>query len=277
MANIYGSHFEYAGISSRFYGLILVNVNTSRMIQMSGATESVTLFNKKSKKKYLIDTDYTDSPITFDIEIISDNERCLELEERREIEKWLFNRREYRKLFFDSADDYYGETYEFIENTRKRSYLNCRFLNPEKLEYNGGVVGYKATIEADSNMFWQEATTEEFIISNGSSDSSSIITVNVDTDLDDYIYPKVKITMGEVGGDIIIANNRDDSERYTKFVGLSPYASIVMKGEINYVSGQYYNLFALRNFIRLLDGKNNLTVMGDVATIEFEYSARRLM
>ena len=185
--------------------------------------------------------------------------------------------KEYRKLYFDVADDPYGETYEFIDNIRKRNYLNCRFLNPEKIEYNGGIVGYKATIEADSNMFWQDAVSKEYVVNNGDADVSSVVTVNIDTDIDDYVYPKVTITMGGVGGDIIIVNNRDDNNRQTKFVGLSPYASVVMKGEINYISGEYYNRFALRNFIRLLDGENKLTIMGDVDTIEFEYSARRMM
>lgn len=81
-----------------------------------------------------------------------DNERLIEPSERRAIEKWLFNKREYCKLYLDMADDLYGETFEYIDGIRKRNYLNCRFINPEKLEYNGGIVGYKATLEADSNI-----------------------------------------------------------------------------------------------------------------------------
>lgn len=278
MADIYGSHFEYAGISSRLYSLIIVNINTSRMVQMSGSSESITFFDKKNKKNYLVDTDYSNSPVTFDIEIINDNERCLEPEERKKIEKWLFGRREYRKLYFDIPDDYHRDMYEIQEDgTFKRLYLNCRFLNPEKIEYNGGIVGYKVTVETDSNMFWQDTTTEVYELDNPTADSSSVISVNIDTDIDDYVYPKVTITMGDVGGNVIIANNTDNSERYTKFEGLSKYASINMNGELNYVNGEYYTLFALRNFIRLLDGENKLTIMGNVKTIKIEYSARRFM
>ena len=50
-----------------------------------------------------------------------------------------------------------------------------------------------------------------------------------------------------------------------------------MKGELNYVSGDYYEKFANRNFIRLLDGENKLLMLGDIDSVEFEYSARRLM
>lgn len=277
MADIYGSHFEYGGVSSRLYGLIIVNVETDRMTQLSGQKEGVTIFSKSAKKRYLIDDDYSSSPITFDIEIVTDSDRCLELAERRKIEKWLFNHRNYRRLYMDIADDERGETYEYINDECKRIYLNCRLINPEKIEGNGGVVGYKATLESDSNMFWQDSIEQAFTVNNGSESVSSNITITIDTDMEEYVYPKVTIQMGSSGGDVIIANNNDDSTRLTKFIGLGELATVVMKGELNYVSGQYYEKFADRNFIRLLDGENTLTIIGDVESITFEYSARRVL
>lgn len=277
MADIYGSHFEFGGISSRQYGLVIATVETSRNTQLNGAKEGITIFSKSAKKRYLIDDDYTNSPISFEVEILNEEGRCLEHIERRQIEKWLFNHRTYRKLYIDIMDDIYGETYEIINNKQYRNYLNCRLINPQKIEGNGGTVGYKATLEADSNMFWQDAIIQTFSINNNADDVSTVITVTVDTDLDEYIYPKVTITLGSTGGDIIIANNTDDSTRLTKFVDIGAHASIVMKGELNYVSGDYYEKFANRNFIRLLDGENNLSMLGDIDSIEFEYSARRLM
>lgn len=277
MADIYGSHFEYGGLSSRQHGLIIANVNTDRMTLLNGAKEGVTIFSKNAKKRYLVDDDYSSSPVSFEVEIVTEDGRCLELSERRQIEKWLFNHRDYRRLYLDIADDENGETYEYIDGTQLRNYLNCRLVNPEKLEYNGGITGYKVTLEADSNMYWQDAITKTYSINNASVNASSVVTINVDTDLDEYIYPKVTITLGGVGGDIIITNNSDDSSRLTKFVELSANTTIVMKGELNYVSGQYYEKFYNRNFIRLLDGENTLTVTGNVVSIEVEYSARRVM
>lgn len=277
MADIYGSHFEYGGVSSRQHGLIIVNADTSRMTQLSGQKEGITIFSKIANKRYLIDDDYSSSPITFDIEIMTDSDRCLEYAERRQIEKWLFNKRSYRRLYMDIADDEHGETYEYVNGEMKRNYLNCRLVNPEKLDGNGGVVGYKATLEADSNMFWQEPIEQAFSVSNGSESASSNITVTIDTDLEEYVYPIVTIQMGSSGGDVIIVNNSDDGTRQTKFVGIGELATVIMKGELNYVSGQYYEKFVDRNFIRLLDGENTFTIIGDVATIKFEYSARRAL
>ena len=275
MADIYGSHFEFAGVSSRQWGLIFVNLNTSRMVKLCGAKEGVSVFSRSAKKKYLIDDDYSNSPVSFDVEITTDADQCLDPWDRRKIEKWLFNSRDYRKLYIDMIDDRSGETYEYVDGVCKRNYLNCRFVNPERIEGNGGVIGYKATLEADSNMFWQDPVIKEFILS-GDSDTSTI-TVYVDTDLNEFIYPRVTLNIGNSGGDIVIVNHSDDSARSTRFIDMSPLSSVTMKGEINYVSGQYYLKFADRNFIRLLDGKNTFTIIGDVVSIEFEYSARRAM
>lgn len=275
MADIYGSHFEYAGKTSRQYGLIIAAVKTERMTLLSGAKESISLFNKKSGRRYLADDDYSGAMLTFDAEIVTDTGRPLEQRERRRIEKWLFGQVGYCRLYFDTADDLYGETFEYVDGVRKRNYLNCRFVNPEKLEYNGGIVGYKASLEADSNMFWQDSIEKTYQLENPSEDSSSVISICTDSDSCGYIYPKVTVTMGSAGGDIVISNGSDDSTRLTKFVGLSPHASLIMNGELNYISGQYYEKFAKQNFIRLLDGENKLSVMGNVDSVKIEFQNRR--
>ena len=277
MADIYGSHFEYGGVTSRQYGLIIANVETDRLTQLYGSIEGMTVFNRGTKQRYLIDDDYTDSPISFEVDIVVDEDGVIDRSNRRAIEKWLFNRHDYRKLYIDTFDDKYGETYDFTDGGQKRLYLNCRFVNPEKLEYNGGIVGYRATLEADSGFWWQDTTTQSFTTENESNSDSTIITVSVDTDIDDYTYPKVTITVGESGGDIIISNNSDDTARLTKFEDISANATVVLKGGLNYVSGQYYTKFNKRNFPRLLDGDNRVTIMGNVASIEFEFNNRRAL
>lgn len=275
MADIYGSHFEYGGVLSRQYGLIIATVNAGRMSKLNGDISGSTVFSKIAQKRYLVGDDMSSSPLSFDVEIITDNERGIEQSERRAIEKWLFNKHDYRRLYFDMADDCFDDMTELIDGIHKRLYLNCRFVNPEKLEYNGGIVGYKATLEADSNMFWQDAIEKTFTVNNESESATSIISIDVDSDIDDYIYPKVTFTLGSVGGDVTFINNSDDSTRLTKFVGLSSNATIAMKGELNYISGQNYQKFSTRNFVRLLDGTNNITVQGNVKTVKVEFQNRR--
>ena len=94
MADMYGSHFEYADILSRLHGLVIVNVGTSRFTRLSGEIKGNTIFNKNSKQQLLTGNDYSSFPVSFDVDIITDNEKGIPLHERRVIEKWLFNRRE---------------------------------------------------------------------------------------------------------------------------------------------------------------------------------------
>lgn len=269
--DIYGCHFEYAGVSSRIYDLIIANVNTTRNISLSGTTQSISIFNKKEKKKYHVGDSYQDSPLVFDLEVVT--EKPLHQTEVHKIEKWLFYQRDYKKLFIDIADDIDHQTYSLIDGEEKRLYLNCRFINPEKLEYNGGIVGFKFTVECDTNMAYQEPFKKVF---TGSEINDSMI-VDVDTDIADFVYPKVIITTGSRGKEIQIVNHTDSSSRITSFIDVPPHSQIIMHGHTNFISGNYYEKFCHKNFIRLLDGENIISVEGDVSNISFEWQNMRYL
>lgn len=274
--DLYGCHFEYAGTPSRMYGLIIATVDTAKYVSLSGQTESHSFFNKKEKKKYHLGDSFDNSAMTFDAEVVSG--KNIDRTEQRIIEKWLFHQADFCKLYVDMKDDIYAETYEFVDGKQKRLYLNCRFVNPQKIENSGGLVGYRFTVECDSCMAWQDAVTFEYELDNTSEFSNSIITVNVDSDLNDYVYPKVTIQIGDVGGDIIISNNTDDASRLTSFVSLTPNVTVVMRGDgINYISGDNYMKFKDKNFIRLLDGENQIAIVGDVVGLSFEFQNRRFL
>lgn len=273
-----GSHFIYNGISSRKYGLIFANANTERVLSIIGNVESVTVYNKIGKRNYFVGESFEGSSLVFDAEIITDNDSTIDLPVRRSVEQWLFHQPAYRKLYIDAADDCDGETYEMVNGIQKQLYLNCRFVNPEKIEYGSGVIGYKFTVECDSCMAWQDPVTYSFDFDHQSASSSSIITVDVDSDLNDYVYPKVIIQIGDIGGSVTINNNSDNASRLTSFVELPPYATIIMNGSgINYISGDHYQRFSDKNFIRLINGENKLAVIGDVSSLNIEFQNRRYL
>ena len=276
MADIYGVHFDYADRSSYEFGLIFVNVTSERFTNLSGSLSGTTIFNKSNKKRYLVDDNYTDTPVSYDVDIITDDQHYLSLQECRRIEKWLFNKHNYRKLYLDSLDDCEGYMSEVIDGKEKRLYLNCRFINPSRIEGDAGVVGYHVTLEADSGYWWQDALSKSFDIANSGS-SYTTISVKTDTDIDDYIYPTVTITMNTTGGDAIIINSTDNQERLTKFESIPANTVLTIRGDINYVSGSYYQNFVNRNFPRLLDGKNTILVGGAVKTIKYEFNNRRFL
>lgn len=273
MADIYGSHFEYGNTSSRTYDLVFANMNTSRFMSIAGKIEGITVFNKKVQARYLVDDNYANFPVSFDVEIITEDASPISIANQRLIEKWLFNKHNYRKLYIDQVDDTQGVFSEMIDGSVKRLYLNCRFMNPERIENDCNVIGYKATLEADSGLWWQDAVTQTFDIE----ESGNYPVVVVDTDIDEFTYPKVVINIGNEGGDVIITNTTDSSTRLTKFVNLTANSIITIKGNTNYVSGQNYTKFENMNFPRLLDGNNTFSIEGDVSSISFEFNNRRFL
>ena len=270
-----GSYFEYNGTTSRKYGLIFANFNTELYTPITGEIKSNVIFNKADKRNYFIGESFEDSPIQFEAEIITDNDRVINVFERREIERWLFHKSDYCKLYSDMDCDIYGEAYELVNGIQKRLYLNARFVNPEKIESGSGLVGYKFTVECDSCMAWQEPVICKYDLVNN---PTTTIELEIDTDINDYTHPKVTIQTGSTGGDIQIINITDSNTRATSFVELPPNITFTMRGDgINYISGQYYQKFSNKNFIRLLNGENKLNLTGDIARITFEFQNRRYL
>ena len=536
MADIYGSYFEYGGVRSTDYNLIISNVDTDRVTQLAGDIEGSTIFNRAEIKRYLIDDDYSGSPLYFDVEITTPDGSTIPFQERRQIEQWLFNRHNYRKFYVDLVEnppdevyeteesvftvvptttlnsthgygtgyylpgatfdwdtstvehtsryrlyvdgkrqadlipyettydetqkvwlsekaliddpnnakasdawlvthitspssatviyppdgaglvnktiqinlvsDEYGEmfnvdtskayttwlksransthypgryryqdyslppTFAFDMNERymlvvgdnkpiffrpfqitylepyfnsptevtyvwiasdsrcgdgdwivtrqysyedsryyiyfyppmigpqstatrnamdamylnkpvrlykiNKFYLNCRLINAERLEYYNGIVGYRGTLESDSNMWWQDENTQTFNINNASSSTITPITVSVDSDLDDYIYPQITITTGDSTSDVSLWNTSDDSSRLTTFNNISAGTTIVIKGGVNYLSpASAYNSFYNKNFPRLINGNNIINVEGLVNSVSVTFNNRR--
>lgn len=266
-------HFQYGSKSSREYGIMLANVSTKRNLLLGGSVETVGAFSRRGIKNYFVKDDYSDSAISFDVEFVVDDDRCLTHAEQRGIRKWLFYAQGYWPLYLDEFDDIDGANSEIGYNGKKRLYLNCRFTNPEVIEGNGGICGYKATLEADSPYAWQDATELTYELNNAA--NGVLITVDVDSDINEYIYPKVTIQTGSTGGDVTIFNSSDDSTRLTSFSDLAADTQIVMVGDIGMISGQNYQKFHNKNFIRFLDGENRLSITGDLAGIKFEWKNRR--
>lgn len=272
--DFYGCHFEYAGELSRKYGLIIANIETDRNTKIAGKSKSVSIFNKRNNVKYDLGNTYDDAPLTFDMEVISED--LIEGEWRRKIQKWLFNQNGYKRLYVDQAESLTGETFELVNGVPKRFYLNCKFVNPEIIEGNGGIVGYKFSVECDSRMAWQEPMTLGFTYTGGEN-QTKVIEIVLDTDCNDYTYPKFTVTTGEVGGQIEVANITDNPDRKTIFASIPPETKFILNGIYNYVSDGYYENFIDRNFPRFLDGTNQLSIKGDIASLEIEWQNMRYL
>lgn len=273
---IYGSNFTYAGISSLSDHLIIANVDTSRYQQIAGETKSNTVFSRRGNRLYYTGTDFSSSAVSFEADIVTEDGSPIPPGDIRRIEKWLFDAPGYRKLYIDECDLYqYGQA-EYVDGVQKRLYLNARLVNASAIEGNGGIAGYSCTVECDSLMAWQDPIVVE-VPTNLPGGGNTLLDITLDTDLEDYTYPKVTFQMGSGGGSLTIANNSDNEGRLTTFADLPASLVFTMNSAINYISGGNYIRFVNRNFIRLVDGVNHISILGNLQKITFEYQNRRYL
>ena len=243
---------------------------------MVGETEQNSMFNKKGLRKHALRDRYEDAPLSIDVELIRTDGIITDIE-RVEIERWLFHRAGFEKLFMISEVCPGGIFPLQTDEDGYAYYLNCRFLHPVKIENDAGIIGYRATLEADAPFAWVEEREYEFTLTGGSASANSAITVRVNSDLPEYIWPRVTIQTGNVGGNVTIVNQSDDPARLTSFSGLTNTTQVIMNGETNYISGQNYVKFSDKNFIRLRDGLNQIIITGDVVSIKISFRNRRYL
>lgn len=268
MFDIYGCHFMYENFDSSRYNLIFANTETERLTSLQHAQAASTVLSRHNNIHMLTKIAYDDEQMSFDAEILSADGRPIGVSYLREIEHALFNRRTYGKLY--PLEGYYDGL--------QPVYINCVFINPSRIENEAGVVGYSFTVLMDSTMAWEEATVQTKSISTSQTVSGThTFTVNVDSDMNDYIYPKVIIKLGSTGGDITIKNVTDSNTRATVFSDLESQATITMDGSNNYITPAYFLNLTGRNFIRLLNGTNGFSVTGNVTSMLFEFNNRRFL
>lgn len=273
-----GVHFVYGNFYSKKYHVIMAHLDTGPLLMSAGQIQTKGFFNKADNSLHVLKNDLSESPLNFEMEIFKDDFSSFATPERREIEKALFNKPRFQKLFVDTTDEDCSESYQHVDGVVRRFYLNCRFMNPERIEKNGGAtIGYKFTIESDGGFLIQEPITKTITFADHASTSTALFEVMIDDDTNDFVYPDVTIKMGSSGGSATIRNLSDDESRPTKFTDLPANASVVTKGSIMYVSGNYFQNFYSRKFIRLIDGYNRMFVAGDVASMTFTWNNRRFL
>lgn len=207
--DFYGSHFEYRGTNSEIFDLVFASLETERYEDKMVGVSTVSMYNKKTRRSYIIDSDYSGSCITFDAEIVTCSGRPLTRRERLDVCKWLFNKHDYGRLYFNlfedeevlltEQDEDPGDmTDEYSMDSQRRMYMNCRFLNQKEIYGNNGIIGYRATVETDSPYLWQDEVCRTFRMTGSYLDAK----INLNTDADSFIYPRVEVITSdlETGG-----------------------------------------------------------------------------
>lgn len=224
MFNLTECHFIYNDINSRTYDLVVAHIDSEEFRPIFGDKEGVYIFNKATKSRHLISDRYENSPLTCEVEIVRCDCAPLNKNDVREIERWLFTNSKYRKLYIDPVDDPLGETYEISNGQQVQTYLNCRFVNAEKIFGNGGVIGFRCDIETDSYLAWQDMTVAFYIANN----PEKIITIGGETK---HILLGDPLLDGEIGPD-----DASFAENVATYMGIGQAS---LDSTIEYMSRMY--------------------------------------
>jgi hypothetical protein len=207
---ISGNYFKYDNKSSMPYGLRFMNIKTSdNDTLVNGEYEHITIqlphsdkfvnVGRKPKEQY-----------QFEAEFIT--EKLITPNMHREITRWLFDRVTNHKLEIMSDDGEYEDVY-----------YNCIIQKPTKFiggnSFGAGIHGYKCTVVCNSTSAWEREKTNSYSFT---STPSTFNFIN-NSDNEDYMLPKIVITIGTTGGDISIVkadnpNTNDNTIQLTSTV-----------------------------------------------------------
>ncbi len=265
--------FVYNGTHSSRYGLRILHIDTEQLKQISGEVTYNSIFHRGLHQKIYTGRTWDESPLEFDIEFV-----CMQpihKTQRRQVEKWLFNTNGFKKLYVDIGED---EDIEMWYGEYKQQYIDCVFKSPEVIESGDGIYGWKAVCEITSPMALQDKIT----LSLSKIESGTTTSINVDTDINDYVLPVITFKVSNSGSDATVTiENKDDNGKIISRMSVSkiPVNSIIQANSImgtivsdaidaNGLPCSYYDSLENKQFLKLIPDNNNLTITSEGNTIE---------
>lgn len=247
--------FEYDGIKSAKYGLFFGHVDTERLKQICGNLEYNQVFYPSLNRQEIHGVNKDEFPLSFDLEIIS--AEPISYGTAKEIKKWLFSSPRYKKLYASRIKD---KTIEKIHGEEKRSYVECVFTNPEAMFYADGLHGWKCTCILSSGWAFQDEIEITY------TDFTENITVPVDSDNEEYIYPTFTFSAAATNPVSPIIKNISDNNRTMELRDIEGQKEVYVDSAVGTITDNtgtslYPNLVG-QKFLRLVNGDNVLNVSG---------------
>ena len=256
--SFYAKAFNYDGIDSDMYNLQIANLDSGLTTNDgSGTVEIIDAFIYRRVKPYFYGIQY-DSKLEFPISFFSPDEITAPM--LSFIQNWLFGKLQYKQL-------------AIIQNDMDDVYIKCIFTEPTIIKAGNVAVGISGTCRMDSQFAYLYPKTLTY-----ASPLPTSITIYNNSHHPDYLYPTLEFTMGLSGGNFSITNT-SDSDRIFTFTGLSASETISVNndlGIVNSSSGSPVLSKFNKNFLRLIPGKNVLTLSGaSVSKFDLTYQFLR--
>ncbi len=243
MAGFSGYSFTYDGIPCEKYNLFLFYINTSDISQ-TNEKHSPKVMTLPQSYNVILSGYEPSEPLSFEIYITS--EEPIDAHKRRQINKWLMGRNEFKEFRVYQPD---------LTSTCYR----CIFTEQETV-YIGNNHYLKLIAYCDSQ--YQYGTPQ--IINRDVNGFVELDYYNK-SDVYDYMYPTMEITMGSSGGNVTITNHSDNNRAF-EFTSLSG-SEVLNIDNKNKIIKSSTSIYRLSNFnkkwFRYKDGLNSLSMSGN--------------
>ena len=260
--SFYATEFVIDNISSLNYGITVSSIGDSGESSSSSGSD-ISLITQKLLRRpvpFLYGVEQT-PVLQFPLSFNSVNGE-INAVDAYNIEKWLFGHMRYRKL-------------QIMQPDLEGIYYNCFFTEPETQRVGNKLVGYTCTIVCDSPFAWEYERTKTYTFSTPP--NSFPITFFNTSDNNYYMFPKLEITMDNIGGTAQITNV-SDSSRIFLLTALAGSEVITVNNDLQTLVSST-SLLRLSHFnkkwFRMIQGKNNLLVTGNIAQIKLIYQFAR--
>jgi hypothetical protein len=177
------------------------------------------------------------------------------------VQQWLFGHQRYKKLQISQAD---------LDGI----YFNCFLTNPSVITNANLIYGFTCRVVCDSPFAWSYKKTDSFTF--GGIVTNTTVEVFNHSENNAYTYPYLRIITPNVSNGFVKITNTSDTSNSIPFEitgGISPSDTILVDNDLGIFTSNTQNLFENFNkrWLRLVPGRNVLSVFGNVLGLSLEY------
>lgn len=251
-----GYNFVFDGMASDTFGLVIAYLEDASYKQTGGGEFSLVTDQLNRSASTVLLNIQQNPVLKFDINIIS--ERDLTLTELVTVKNWLFGSTQYRKL-------------QIMSSGFRGTYFNCFLVPKEDFIFVGGYNGISCSVECDSPYAMEFMTTKTFTYTETTTKSL----FNMTADLQD-LRPIVEFKMSSNGNFKIVNTSYDNLEfAWTGLLADEVITCDCQKGIITSSTGLKRFTNFNKTFLKIKNGMNNLTFIGDTEYVKIKYQNRK--
>ncbi len=260
----FAKSFQYNGIPSENFGLYITSGLSGSPDTSSPMGSDVKLYTEQLYRRPTVFLYGVQQTPQLSIPISFTSEGELTAADAQIAGHYLFGQQTFKKL-------------QVIQEDMIDIYINCFFTKPEILRSGNIIMGFNATLVADSP--WWFTYPRNFIKNYTGDVTTNTFIFNNTTDNNFYTYPTLILTTSNVGNSDMIIINQSDNNRTSILTNLDANEIITLNNDLQIIESsfldnhlQYFN----KNWFRLVQGVNQINIQAsNIAQFKMVYQFAR--